>query len=86
MAQQNPRNTWLYELKDGNEIVYYGISNGPDDRLIEHSNSNKQFTHMNVKSVALTRSSAERRETEEIQRYQRQHGGRAPKYNIRKTR
>jgi len=85
MAPRKPRNTWLYELKDGHEIVYYGISNGPGDRLIEHSNSDKQFTHMNVKGVALTRDSAEQRETAEIRRYQRQHAGMPPKYNIRKT-
>ena len=85
MANQNPRDTWLYELKDGNEIVYYGITNGPDDRMGEHVRSGKDFTHMNVKTVALTRVSAERRETQEIQRYQRQHGGKPPRYNRSKT-
>lgn len=29
-----PRDTWLYELKDANEIVYYGISGDPDERAI----------------------------------------------------
>ena len=29
------RNTWLYELKDGKEIVYFGISNDPDRREIQ---------------------------------------------------
>ena len=24
-----PRDCWLYELRDGNKIVYYGISNNP---------------------------------------------------------
>lgn len=84
MARQK-RNTYLYELKHGNEIVYYGISNGPDDRESEHIRSGKEFTHLNVKSVALTRESAEQRETQEIQRYQRQHGGKPPRYNERKT-
>lgn len=82
---QKPRDKWLYELKDGNEIVYYGISGDPDERAIQHANSGKGFTHINVKGVALTRASAEEREKEEIQRYQRQHGGRPPKYNIAKT-
>jgi len=27
-----PRNKWLYELKDGNEIVQYGLTNDPDKR------------------------------------------------------
>ena len=79
------RDTWLYELKDGNEIIYYGISSDPDERAIQHSNAGKKFTHINVKSVALTKRSAEERERQEIQRYQRQHGGRGPKYNIAKT-
>lgn len=79
------RDTWLYELKDSNRIVYLGISNDPDDRVIQHRNAGKRFTHANVKSVALTRESAERREKQEIQRYQRQHDGRSPKYNIAKT-
>ena len=82
---RKPRDTWLYELKDGNEIVYYGISNNPDTRAIGHANSRKAFTHLNVISVALTRESAERREGQEIRRYQRQQGGRPPKYNIAKT-
>ena len=30
-----PRNKWLYELKDGNEIVQYGLTNDPDRRAIE---------------------------------------------------
>ena len=85
MPKQRPRDTWVYELKDGHAIVYYGITNSPDDRLDEHSDSNKRFTHMNVKSVALTRESAEEREWDEIQRYQDQHGGRPPKYNKQKT-
>lgn len=82
---QRPRDTWLYELKDGNEIVDYGVTNNPDRRVIEQANSGKKFTHLNIISVALTRESAETRETKTIQRYQRQHGGRPPKYNIAKT-
>lgn len=78
-----PRNCWFYELRDGHEIVYYGISNDPDRREFEHSG--KRFTHMNVISVGLTRASAEERELDNIQRYQYQHGGIPPKYNQRKT-
>jgi len=79
------RDTWLYELKDSNKIVYYGISHDPDKRAIQHSNAGKKFTHINIKSVALTRESAEKRERQEIQRYQRQRRGRSPKYNKAKT-
>jgi predicted GIY-YIG superfamily endonuclease len=77
------RDCWVYELKDGGKIVYYGISCNPERRVPQHRN--KRFTHGNVISVGLTRPSALRRETEQIQRYQRQHGGRPPKYNKSKT-
>jgi predicted GIY-YIG superfamily endonuclease len=77
------RDCWVYVLKDGRMTVYYGISCNPERRVPEHRN--KRFTHGSVVSVGLTRASALRRETEEIQRYQYQHGGRPPKYNKRKT-
>lgn len=80
------RDTWLYELKDGHEIgVYFGITSNPDRREIQHEHARKNFTHMNINSVALTRESAENREREEIQRSQRQHRGNPPKYNINKA-
>ena len=81
---RNPRDTYLYELKDGNRIVYYGISNDPDLREVTHRRF-KDFTHKRVISVALTRASAEAREWEEIKRYQDQHRGVPPKYNTNKT-
>ena len=56
-----PRDTWLYELKNHKRIVYIGISCDPDRRAIQHINAGKKFTHINVKSVALTATSAERR-------------------------
>lgn len=79
-----PRNNWLYVLRDGHRIVYYGITKDPDGRSVEHTNSRKRFTHMAVVSAGLTRISAEDREGYKIQRYQRQHCGRPPKYNHRK--
>ena len=82
---RRPRDTRVYELKEGNEIVYYGRTVSPDRRVIEHENAGKMFTHMNIITVALTHDSADRRETEYIRRYQRQHGGKPPKYNLQKT-
>jgi len=77
------RDCWVYVLKDGGKIVYYGISCNPEGRIPQHRN--KRFTHGNVISVGLTRPSALRREMEQIQRYQRQHCGTPPKYNKNKT-
>ncbi len=79
------RDTWVYQLKDEQRIVYYGISNNPDRRSGEHSRSRKCFTHHKVISRAVTRECAIQREATEIQRYQKQHGGLPPKYNRSKT-
>ena len=73
------RNWWLYEFHDGHEIVFYGISCNPIRREPEHSG--KRFSYMNVISVGLTRSEADNKQLDEIQRYQYQHGGIPPKYN-----
>jgi len=79
------RDTWLYQLKEEQTIVYYGISNDPDRRSGEHSRCGKRFTHHRVIGRAVTRESAHRRECTEIHRYQKQHGGRPPQYNRNKT-
>ena len=75
------RDTYLYELKDGNTIVYYGISTGPRDRVGEHGRSKKSFTHMRIIRGPMYRENAEALEYEYIQKYQEQHGGSPPKYN-----
>jgi predicted GIY-YIG superfamily endonuclease len=79
------RNSYLYELKDGNTIVYYGISNGPRDRVGEHGRSGKKFTHMRIIRGPMYRENAEELEYEYIQRYQEQHGGIPPNYNRTKS-
>ncbi len=83
--KESKRDTRVYELKDGKEVVKYGITNDPNRRAIENANAGLTFTHINIITVALTRDSAEKREKQEIQRYQRQHGGKPPKYNKQKT-
>ena len=86
MENQSKRSTKVYELKDGREIVYFGITNNPSRREAEHLKSEtKQFTKMRITSGLLTRESAERREGKNIKRYTQQHAGKAPRYNIRKT-
>ena len=79
------RDTYIYELKDGHKIVYYGITKNPDERFILHTNSDKRFTLMRKIRGPMSHKRAEALETEYIQRYQRQHGGRPPRYNILKT-
>lgn len=43
-----PRDAWLYKLKDGNDIVYYGISNNPHKRAIAQANSGKISPHSGI--------------------------------------
>ena len=78
------RDTFVYELKDGRTIVYFGISNGPLDRETEHLSSNKKFTHMRVIRGPMFKENALKLEGMLIQRYQSQHNGRPPKYNKNK--
>jgi len=73
------RENWVYELREGNEIVYYGMSNDPDRKLPE--DIDKHYNQVNIISTGLGFYAAEWRQAKEIQRYQRQHGGIPPKYN-----
>ena len=79
------RDTYIYQLKDGKRIVYIGITDNPDRRALEHKHSRKKFTHVRVKQFPMSRKKAEELEKEFIQRYQRQHRGKSPKYNENKT-
>jgi predicted GIY-YIG superfamily endonuclease len=77
----NPRNSHRYVLRDGREIVQFGITSGPVDRAQEHLRDRKQFTTMTVVGPTVTRDSALDWERERIKTYQRTHGGKKPRYN-----
>jgi hypothetical protein len=81
MSRRAKRDTYIYELKDSHRIVYYGITNNPDQRLISHDNGRKRFTHMNIIRGPMSRLRAEDLEYDYIQNYQYNHGGRPPRYN-----
>ncbi|MCK4477605.1 hypothetical protein KAU88_03630 [Candidatus Bathyarchaeota archaeon] len=85
MRRRAKRDTYIYELKDGNSIVQYGITNNPDVRVIQHDNAGKEFTHLRVIRGPMSRERAMELEAFYIQRYQRQHGGDPPEYNTYKT-
>lgn len=78
------RTNVVYELKVGNSIVYIGQTNDPARREMEHQRD-KDFTSMKVVTPKLTQESANRRETELIQNYMRNHHGNPPKYNNNTT-
>ena len=78
---RRPRDTYRYILRDGRDIVQYGISNDPDVRLSGHEGDGKRFSTMTVAGPAVTRESALAWERTRIEEYCRTHDGKKPKYN-----
>lgn len=76
-----PRDTFRYVLRDGRDVVQYGISDHPEVRAYNHELDGKRFTNMSVVGPAVTRESAENWERDMIEAYQRGHGGKKPRYN-----
>ena len=52
-----PRDTYRYTLRVGNQIVYRGITNDPERRAAEHK-ANGQPGKMRIEGPAVTRDSA----------------------------
>ncbi len=78
-TMSQPRDTVNYVLRDGNKIVYQGITNDYDRRIAEHKKDGKEFTSTSC-SVKRTRNSALQHEANDLERYQRNQG-KLPKYN-----
>lgn len=79
MAQD--RDTSKYVLRQGNKIVYVGITNDLDRRTKEHENEGMKFTAVDKIGRQTTREAAEKWESGRIHQYQENHGGATPKYN-----
>ena len=76
------RDSVNYTLRQGRNVVYYGVTNEPARRKAEHKNSGKRFTSM-ATGVKISRGTAQKRERKRIKRYRSGHGGRKPRYNRR---
>ena len=74
------RNTYKYELTQGNKVVYVGITNDPARREMEHR-QDKDFDRMRIIGRPSTLDGASQLETDRIQTYMRNHGGETPLYN-----
>lgn len=74
----------VYELRDGNRLVYVGKTKDPIRRKKEHQ-ANKEFTKLVVISPKLTAAGANKKEEERIKIYMRNHHGDTPKYNQNAT-
>lgn len=73
------RDTYRYVLRDGRDVVGYGITNDPEARGNQHAG--KRITSMLVVGPAVTRESALAWERVQIEQYCRTHGGKKPRYN-----
>lgn len=78
------RDNYKYELKNGNKVVYVGITNNPERREQEHE-QNKEFGHMSIIGNRTTKEAAENWEAERIKTYMQNHGGKMPPLNKNKT-
>ena len=74
------RDTYKYVLKNGNGIQYIGITNDPKSREKQHRES-KDFKKMEIVGNVVTRESAENWETNRLDVYRQNHGGKNPPQN-----
>lgn len=75
------RDTHNYNLWDGHEKVYEGITDDPQRREREHQQEGMEFTRMGIHGPAVSRETALEREQEALDKYRKGHDGKAPKYN-----
>jgi len=79
-ANRRDRDTTRYVLREGHEVVSYGVSDDPEARLQEHQRKHPNVTMTGV-GPTVTRESALAWERTQIEQYCRTHGGERPKYN-----
>ena len=75
------RDTYKYELRKGNRVVYVGITNDIGRRKAEHRADGMDFTTIKKVGIATTRTAAEDWESKRIDTYKENHHGCRPKYN-----
>jgi len=81
-GNRRDRDTYRYSLRDGRDLVQFGVTEDPDARLAEHQrNRHKPNLTMTVEGPAVTREAALAWERTRIEQYCRSHGGDKPRYN-----
>ncbi len=78
---KKPRDTVMYDLKQGRKVVYRGTTNDPDRRTQEHRAQGKNFDRLVVTSRRMTAEGARRKEAENLAKYRKGHDGKNPRYN-----
>ena len=71
---------FTYKLVKDGKAKYIGITNNPERRNKEHSNSDKNYDYMELTSGRISRSEAERRESRNLNSY-RNATNKNPEYN-----
>ncbi len=75
------RDTYNYNLKDGNKVVYKGTSNSLEKRAKQHEADGKKFTHIQQVGKAKTDQGASKAEAKQLDTYRKNNKGNNPKYN-----
>lgn len=75
------RDTYKYELRQGNKIVYVGTTNDMNRREAEHRAEGMNFTSMNQVGRRTTPEAAGEWEADRIATYKGNHNGQRPMYN-----
>lgn len=74
------RDTYRYRLKDGNKIIYIGITGDPERRAREHKIDEKKII-FEVVGPRVTEDSARKWEQDRLKVYRSSNKGKNPKYN-----
>lgn len=69
------KDTYKYELRNGNRVVYVGITHDIERREAEHRAEGLDFTKIQKIGNITTRCAAEEWETNRIATYKRNHSG-----------
>ena len=72
--------TYVYELKQGNKVVYIGTTNDPKQREQQHRKDGKEFDKLVPISRRMTKEGAKNKEAERLDTY-RENQGKNPRYN-----
>jgi len=76
------RDTYRYVLRNGRDIVQYGVTDNPEAREQEHQRKhNNADLSLTVEGPAVARESALAWERVRIEQFCRAHDGKKPRYN-----
>jgi predicted GIY-YIG superfamily endonuclease len=75
------RKTVPYTLRQGNKIVYVGITNDLVDRESQHRGNGKRFDSLRPEGSKHTRESARQWEKDRLETFRNNHKGQNPQYN-----